>query len=274
MIRLYQTSNPIISREKFQLVNVNNAVLGAGLSVTKRPKLSDYKPITDLFTVKSLFSIFLRAALLPMNVVLDQYNRFLMQQEKKIKAGYIDDYEEFDWNGVLHSNYNKFLSELCRLFSASFIRKVMEELCIDNYSLKIADKLTKDVQKSALRKAIRLSDRYAVCQQIFHTSLWSSALGYGSFFIYDVAYRFFEAIQQSYTVWKKRGFVEACKQWPVVDLTIFGVKKVILTATTWSSSSLGFAIGCYFDVKYGGVVGSVLLDLLSNIAVNFVLNRF
>lgn len=274
MFRLYQTSNPLISREKFQLVNVNNSFIDASVSVTKRTKLSDHKPITDLFTAKSLFTIFLRAILLPMNVVLDEYNRFLMLQEKKFKAGEIDEIEEFDWNRVLHSNYNKFLTELCRIFSASFIKKVLEELCIDNYSLKIADKLTKDIQKSVVRKAVRLSDRYVVCQQIFYTSLWGGALGFGSFLIYDIGYRFVEAIQQFYTVWKKRGLIEACKQWPVVDLTVFGAKKVILSVTSLTSSSLGFALGSYCNVQYGGQVGSLLFELLASSIANLALSQF
>lgn len=277
MLRLNLSQYPSMMGGKLQMINTAdvNSNLSSSVDSVTRSKLSDYKPVTDLFTMKNVSTIVLRSALIPTNLVLLEYNKFMIEQEKKQQDGLIDEMEEFNWNEVLIANYNKFTNELCRLSVVSIIKKLLEVIGIESLSLSLADKLTKDIQKSAMRKYLRWpNNRYLLCQKMLFTSLRATAIGYASFFLYDIGYRFVELSQQFIITCKKKGFVVACKQFPVVSLSIFTLKKLIIFGSCWASSSLGYAIGTYVNLKNGGFIGSAVLDLIAGQAVQSLLTMF
>ncbi|RYG96595.1 hypothetical protein EON65_54170, partial [archaeon] len=168
------------------------------LSSSSRTPLKDMMPLTDIFTFNFTIKTVLMAGLLATNATIIEFNQFELQQLEKPE----DEREDFDWHPHLPDIYMGFQYHLSRLFTTSLIRKAYEAYAYYNLSIKMTDKLTKNVYSSLLRKRNRYHNNMRiVCQKIFKTSLYSSALLYLSLYNFDLLefhYKFFRKLYEEY----------------------------------------------------------------------------
>lgn len=232
--------------------------------VGKRPYLGDCMPLTSVFTIKNLTLQTAKAALIPANLVIAEYNKHVMECEQR------EEDIDFDWKSCLERNFVKFQYEAQRMMSVSIIKKFLEEFSINICTPKIADKLTKNIGKSLTRKCSKFGHKLA-SQKIFFTALWGNIFTYSSLCVYDVSYKIGESIIHFYSTWRKKGLDSALRCVNVKELCKFIGKKLVFFSACWFSSSGGFSVGSLCNEKYGGVLGSLIFELVTATAVGTVL---
>lgn len=226
-----------------------------------REYLDDFKPFSDLFTLKSIFMHVVKASLVPANLIVHEYNVHLMDSLELDES----EREEFDWNKSLLKNFALFIATWKRMMSVSFIRKVLEELSVNYLSLRVADKLSKDLGKSILRKSLKFS-RFVACKKIFVTALYSSCLYHCSSFIYDVGFVVTSVVMEKDGE-EKKSIVKKFNEKKIVELCLkkFGYFSVCLI-----SSAGGYAIGSYFHLKYGGSAVSLVTEMIGGVSFSIL----
>jgi hypothetical protein len=222
--------------------------------VGKRSYLEDCLPLASAFTVKNITLQTVKAALVPANAVIAEYNKHVIECEQK------EEDVEFDWKSCLERNYVKFQFEAQRMITVSIIKKFLEELSISVLSPQLADKMTKNISKSLTRKWTKFG-RTVASQKILFTALWGNILSYSSICIYDIGYKYFESALHFVSEWRKKTFQEALCSVNLQELFKFTGKKIIFFSTCWASSSFGFSFGSFCNEKYGGMVGSLMFEL-------------
>jgi hypothetical protein len=112
------------------------------------------------------------------------------------------------------------------------------------------------------RKIAKYS-RAVASQKILFTSLWGSAINYSAFIIYDTSYILFGPLKEIILECYHKGISAAAKKLQQIRVITPIAKKLMIFGLSWISSSAGFAIGSYINLKYGGPLTSMLLDLLA-----------
>jgi hypothetical protein len=223
----------------------------------KRNLTDDLKPIYQEFTLKALFMQIFRATVLPMTMIVNEYNTFMIQQDQKE----FDDGAEFDWTESLNRGIGKIVPTLQRNFSITINRKLMEQWALGNLPIKIVDKLTKNVDKSILRKLGKFG-RLEACRRIFFTDLWGYSLLTLSNFTYDV-----------YSDWGKISAVpEATEAMSskIQTILIRILKKAGAYTTGWVFHAVGFAIGAYINTKWAAPAFSMVFDVVGHEAFKLI----
>jgi len=214
----------------------------------KRQYLDDMKPFSDFFTLKNITLQLSKALLIPANTVTFEYNNFLLEERD----------DDFDWKGCMERNFGSFLSSAKRCLSTSFLKKIFETLIQKYLSPKYCDKLSKDLSKSMLRKIIKFS-RFTACKKIFFTALWGNSLFSASCFVFDVAAYMTSPRNKSDSTLQclRRG-------------TVWITRKTGYSALSLVSTSLGFAIGAYFNVSIMAPLCSGFFDIATSIGVSIL----
>lgn len=216
--------------------------------------MEDLKPFSDFFTVKNVTIQFTKSILIPANTIVFEYNNFLMKvmEEKDMNKE-----EEFLWEDCLKRNWHAFISSAKRFYSVSFIKKVIESIVEKYIPLKYADKLTKDVTKSMFRKCAKYT-KFEACRRIFSTSIWANAILLYSSFLYDFSVSL-------HSQWPSGKDVTLSRKASFIALLL--LKKSLIFSLSLCSSSLGFAVGAYFNIKYCAPLLSGVVDLITMTAV-------
>lgn len=159
---------------------------GQGLAIqfcnsVKRDYLADFKPVSYEFTPKAIFKQLLKAMLLPATMLLNEYNAHMIRAEQDEEGNE----EEFDWEECLDRSISKVMPTLKRNYAITIIKKFYEELAFYNLPIKIVDRLTKDVDKSILRKLVKYN-RAEACSRIFLTAIWANTIWHISTFTYEI----------------------------------------------------------------------------------------
>jgi hypothetical protein len=230
----------------------------------KRPYLEDCKPLMTVFTPKNITTQLLKAALIPANLVMLDYNNHVLECEKN------GDDIDFDWKTCLEKHFAKFQLEAQKAVSVSVLKKFLEEFAILGLPAKIADKLSKNIDKSLVRKRTKFA-RLVAGQRIFQTALWSNAMQYGSLCLYDVCYRTGESLVACAKKWRAEGMRAALVTFPALELLVFSSKKLLYYALCWGSSSAGYALGSCVHEHFGGLVGSLLFEVATGLSLSMVL---
>ena len=157
----------------------------------KRPYLSDYEFI---FTPKYFFKqskeiIFLSLTLQGIEL-MNEYNQHLDKQIKAQNQGKRP-LPDFDFTKAAPQFLNKIQTRLIRNLFIFVTRKVYEMLCVASLPHRLVDKLTKDIQKSLVRKLMKFSQAIAA-QRIFFTCFHSSILRALSFLTVDCGYAVYQ----------------------------------------------------------------------------------
>lgn len=225
---------------------------------SSRKYLDDFKPFSDIFSIKSIFTQLIKATLIPANLIIHEYNTHLIEYLELDES----EWEEFDFNTAINKNFALFISNWKRLMSVTFIRKVLEEFSLKNYPLKITDKLTKDLGKSIVRKSLKLS-RIAACKKIFFTALWSNYLSNLSYLIYDISTTTGGIIMDYLRVYfSNREQTSLFRRFRKKRFLLTCIKKIAFHSVCLLSSAGGFAIGSFIHIKHGGNVVSFATEML------------
>lgn len=242
--------SPLISSCSYN-ANALSLVLTSGL---KRQYKSDLKPFNDIFTMKNLTLTVVKAAIIPMNNIVNEYNIYAIAQSQKEET---EDIDEFDWNASIDNNKALFLPNLFRVASITVIKKSLEEYASLHLSDKLADRLTKDVYQSILRKCERFP-RLVACPKIFVTAFWGNMLFNLSCIVYDTGMRLYEELNDSVSA--TRPVRER-----VFALVKFVGKRMIYYSICLTSCAVGQALGSFFNVQNGGMVGGFVFELVGGL---------
>lgn len=221
--------------------------------VVKRPYCSDYKPFSSVFAFKALGLQAAKASLLSFSLLLLEYNKHLDQQIAAQQKGKY--YPDFDWKAAFDKHFPKFKSSFIRFQATPIITKFYQMLSHDYLSLRITDKLSKDVMLSLKRKAARYSP-FQASARIFKTTFFSSSLMYLASFTYDI-------IDSIYHVLHDKKRIASAK-----EMAIWTGKRAVYYFICLSATSLGTAIGSYINQKNGGLIGALIFEsITSNIGM-------
>lgn len=224
----------------------------------KRSLLSDQKPFGEVFYAANIGRSAGLAALGSSMKILNEFQKY---EERLQKAEDPREVEEFDWDAAIRHNLPQFYYLFARYHASFVLRKLYEAWAVSNLSLKIADRLTKDVWKSLQRKLVRYP-RWTACTRVFHTALWSNSLMYVSTFSMDLLERLLNDLR--YWMNKKsRDAVDVnlvCNY--LVNLSSFMARKAIVCALAWTASAVGYSVGSYVHTKNGGTTGAIFAEVL------------
>jgi hypothetical protein len=266
------------------LENVQNVVYTQN-GIGKRPYMQDKRPFLDVLTAKNLTLQVLKSAIVPLNLIVSEYNIHTVASLEKEEE---EEEEEFDWSASYNKHSSKFLPTLCKSVSVSIIRKALESVAEVHFSAKVVDRLTKDLYKSMRRKVARSSGRFAVAQKVFWTSLHGSLCFNLSCLLYDLGLYFLLPVQEKGQIQGlvEEGQIREGEEGEEVEggrcvalslprrvqiNSLYVGKKCVYYAVCLTSSALGASLGSLINIPHGGGAGSLLFELLASIAVSVVL---
>lgn len=258
--------NSAWNRKPFSLSEDNWRVVSKYLatSVHKQRYLKDMKPFTDVFTLKNVALQVTKAALLPLNMVMFEAQKHEMEQnmhpEKKLP--------DFDWEAAVKKQMKSFQDLTIRYCTVSVLRKSLEELMLLKLSVRLVDKLTKDVFQSLKRKVAKFGHSVA-CQKIFFTSLHGSVLLNASNFIYDIVHAGIMHLHSWYTSSSSSSTAVAVRTDMIQPLRAAGylANRVTFYSLMTLASASGYAAGSFVNESYGGFLGSMVVEVLAGVAL-------
>jgi hypothetical protein len=160
---------------------------------TKRSYLADYELIFNpKYLLKQSREILFLSATLQGMELMNEYSQHLEKQIQAQNDGRT--IPDFDFAKALPPFFSKLKVRLIRNIFIFVTRKCYEMICVATLPLRLVDRLTKDVQKSMLRKLAKFSQMEAA-RRIFFTCFNSSILRAISLLTVDCGY----AIYQHYT---------------------------------------------------------------------------
>jgi len=239
-----------------QLINVHSL---SG----NRQYLSEMKGFDDLYTPKNIVLYGLKAAIIPANYVMSEFNAHMIEAENRSD----EEMEDFDFQESVHRNAKLFIPNLQRVVTVSVLRKFYEYLALMKLPARITDKLTKDITASMARKVQRFP-RLLACRKIFRTSLRGGAIFNLACFTYDVGLHLFNDALDFLSGQKdSKSAVER-----VGKNIVFVVKKGIFYTVCLTSGAMGYAVGTFMHTSYGGTLGAFIFEMLGAVFCSALLD--
>jgi hypothetical protein len=203
-------------------------------SIKSRPYLADYDVLWRPKYLRSqVFDICWKSGIIHGAVIMADYSKHL---EKQLEAQNRNiELPDYDFEPAIRDFPDKFFRLALRNSMTLVTRKFYEFISVQYLALRLCDRLTKDVIKSAGRKIQRFGQTWEVAERIFRTGCWSSILRVASVFTVDCAYGLWEFYRKDSK--KKRFSFLQLSAWLVKRFSFHAVVAV------WSSS--GYAIGIY-----------------------------
>ena len=229
-------------------------------SYPKRPYLSDLRPFSDVYTLKNVSFQLVKAALLPTQLILDDFSK----HENEMLELDEEEQTEFNWNASVTSRMQMFFPLARKFLSVSVIKSCLEQLSLKCFPTKVVDRMTKDLSKSIVRKCGKFS-RSIACQKIMYTALWSCIPFNASLLLYEILEHLYHQIRGAVCATD----LSACRAITAVasNTTTYAAKKVVYYSVCIGSSAVGFGLGSYANVKYGGGVCSMLFELVAGTGI-------
>ena len=145
------------------------------------------------------------------------------------------------------------------------MKQCLRQWAVASLSSQYADKLTKDLNKSLLRKVSRCDSRFTVCRKVFFTSLWAYSCYYLSVFVYEAT---IEPVLASYypifEVNKEKEKNSSSGSIAVQRVMKFA-NTFICTFMRWISGSVGFATGALISTNLFPTAGELVFQSVSDI---------
>ena len=234
------------------------------MNVSSRTYLAEMKGYEDLYTPKSLCMHIVKAAIVPANYVVNEFNMHEIQAQNRSDDDSVD---EFDWKESIDRNSKLFLPSLQRVVTVATLRKCYEHYALLHLPSRMVDKLTKDVSASILRKCNRYP-RFIACQKILRTAFYGNLIFNMACFTYDVGHHIYcEILDQV----KKTGVTKTALQ-RLGHSILFIAKKGIYYTVCLSAGALGHAVGAYFHATHGGQLGAFSFELLGSLVCSIILD--
>lgn len=175
--------------------------------------------------------------------------------------------KEPDWYALTMNKYfPQFSSLLRKLYLSSVVKKLFELYALYNFPERLTDKLTKDINKSYLRKLLKMN-RFEASRKIFYTSLVGNFFTYSSTLTVDVL---LELVSYSLNFSTKRSWREI--QTDVWGGVTWTSKKIVQSVVSCTGLAVGVSIGGYLSGStFGTNVGGMLFELAFSGIGNVVL---
>jgi len=237
--------------------SISNVILATS-AFKKRKYLDDYKDFKEAFYIESIILQIAKGLITGGSVPLLEYTQHLEKQLEAEKEGReIDDY---DWDDKIDMFTNKCIESCIRFVSVSWIKKSYELYAALYIDHRIADKLTKDVKKSLIRKMSRMS-KFNACTKIIKTNLNASAISSISAFTFDIIYDIYQTV-----VYKK--------QFSLEKTTILVFKRCGFYIILSLGSAVGFSVGSFIaGPNVGGLIGSIFGELGGQLLSNTLIKN-
>jgi hypothetical protein len=233
-----------------------------------RPYGRDKKPFLDVVEPKNVVLTVLKAAIIPLNNMVNEFNLHAIAQNQR---GDDEEIDEFEWSESFNRNMPLFWPNLMRVATTQVIKKSLEELAVKHLSVKMVDRLTKDINKSIVRKYHRWSTLVAG-RKVYYTAFWGNALYNLSCFLYDAGLRVYGELTN-----------DARKAWPVsrriAEICLIILQKAGYYFVANVSGALGYAAGSCMTAyisgsptyaEYGGAAGGLLVEVAGQLVYGSV----
>ncbi|KAJ1428548.1 hypothetical protein B484DRAFT_396746 [Ochromonadaceae sp. CCMP2298] len=264
---LYTTTLTSYSVRTDGLNQLSGYLQNVALYTGKRPYLEDRRPFMDALTAKNLTLSIAKAAIMPLNLIVNDYNTHTIANMEKE-----DEEEEFDWQGSYDKHKVKFVPTACKMVTVSILRKAFEEIADQNFTKKFVDRLTKDLSKSMKRKLARESSRLVVAQKVFWTAMHSNLIFNLSALLYDLSLYFLQPLlPNTITLQGQQEGVVSLPQRVQLSALFVG-KKCTFYTVCLTSGALGASVGSVINLPYSGVACSLVFELLASVACSVLLN--
>ena len=228
------------------------------LTINKRGYYDDYKDFKEAFTGKSIGLQIAKAIVLESSVASLRYTEHLEQQNHAENNDL--PIVEYDWNSRLTEHGYRCIENSIRFLLTSWIKKSLELYAYYNVNPRMFSRLTKDINKSILRKFNRMG-RGLACVKDVKTCAYSSIIGFSAGFICDVIFNAYE------TVANKRLYTNR-------QVFIFTVKRVGNYLVILVSTSVGHAVGSFIGgANVGGTVGQIIGESGGALVGTYLFNR-
>jgi hypothetical protein len=224
--------------------------LNRAISMLPRKKLADHKPFSDVYAPKTLMINATRAGLLVWAQELNQLNAY-------VESG--KDINLYKWKNAINRSSGLFGYYIARFSTVSVVKKSFELIVVDSMPLLLADKLTKDAIKSAVRKFARYGRGWIALSKTFRTAMISNALGYAAILVVDLSEDLIR-----WTRNKSRTF-NVTAAIPLVG------RRIIVCLASWCGASVGFALGACLEQQYVGVLAGALTESMFSAAASSLL---
>jgi len=150
----------------------------------KRPYMADFKNWVDYLDKKNLLSTFISILLPPCVDTVTEIGEYLKDLDEEDFKNMSEEEISFDHQFAVKWPQTRrcIVQNAIKIFSIDFLRKSYEHIVkAMTSSKKLVDRLTKDIEKSAIRKLNRygrdyISDRPYVAFLMVKTAAWSLAL--------------------------------------------------------------------------------------------------
>jgi hypothetical protein len=220
------------------------------ISVLPRKKLADHKPFSDVYAPKTLMLNATRAGLLVWAQELNQLNAY-------VESG--KDINDYKWKNALSRSSELFGYYVARFSTISVLKKSFELVVVDAMPLLVADKLTKDAVKSAVRKFARYGRGFTALSKTLRTAVISNALGYAAILAVDLSEDLIRWARSRGRTLNLTGAI------PLVG------RRIIVCLASWCGASLGFALGACVEQQYVGVLAGALTESMFSAAATSLL---
>jgi hypothetical protein len=297
----YQYNTNVILKQQIQMSSINDIIFKSDLyknnnhnngkilalsainknytsSLTKRSYMSDYKPFHEFYGYKNIGTQCGKGIILTFSMLLLEFNLHL-DEIVRATAEDRDEPEPFDWELKANKYIPIFKASSLRFLGTSLFKSVFELISYRSFNDRLVDSLTKDLQKSIERKCIKCSSRIVASKKIFKTALLSNSIVILSTFAYDAVqgkFLYFIIIIINFMIYYYIGIYNtivnkdysSCK---AKNIVIWTLKKSIFFISLDLLYSAGFSFGSFFNIQYGGLLGSVIFELIGSQALTSIL---
>eukprot|EP00603_Paraphysomonas_imperforata_P003897 CAMPEP_0114424086 /NCGR_PEP_ID=MMETSP0103-20121206/6502_1 /TAXON_ID=37642 ORGANISM="Paraphysomonas imperforata, Strain PA2" /NCGR_SAMPLE_ID=MMETSP0103 /ASSEMBLY_ACC=CAM_ASM_000201 /LENGTH=247 /DNA_ID=CAMNT_0001592807 /DNA_START=86 /DNA_END=829 /DNA_ORIENTATION=- len=224
-------------------------------STLKRPYLSDHKRLSDPSYFFSQFTnTVLKSFLLQGIVSSNKYTKHLEREMQAEANG--QEIESFDEDEAKKEFISGTKILLVRNMWNLLVRKFYERIFVHTVDLRLADRLTKDVFKSSLRKLQRFTPAEAA-RRSFRTGLYASMVPALALFSVDCGYGLYDLYLQNYALCRVgvTQVVQAAR-WVLRRLGLHGFVAVC------SAGGVACGVRCNWAPKYSTLLIAALCEAI------------
>ena len=229
--------------------------------------LRDFKPYTELYSLKVITNSTVQAAVISFLPVLNEFNAYTLAGKisRKLHSLSINlscagnDPDTFDWGGKIKPCIPNYIPSLGRLYSILCIKKAYQYYCVNACNSFLAAAFTKDIAKSASRKLIRYGRSSYFVFETFGMCLKADFLYRLSLLTFDTGAALYE------WVLRKR------RELDIIFAFKWFAKKTVRIFLGSIAASIGFAVGSLVEQKY---LVSALLMTVSDTMMNSTLDLY
>ena len=214
---------------------------------TSRKYLEDYNLLSDpKYLSEQTKQVVLKSVLLQAMLVMTDYTKHMEKQIEAQQRG--EEIDDFDFKPAGEEFLEKVVSLSVKSGWTVVVRKFYEAICVAKLNTRLADRFTKDVGKSVLRK-ISKHGVWSASSRIFFTYCWPGAIRTAAVFTVDCFYALYDN-----TVTRKLRKVD----W--VEVSLWTAKRLAFHSLCMVWGAAGYAMGVIIEPKVIAVWSGALFE--------------